>query len=115
MTVHFGGWDHHWNLELCMKHHLPRFDSAVAGLIEDLDQRGMLMFCLLGGGKIHGGIVVGLADEKGMRPQTRTVRPDNIHATVYSAMGLDPGLHLLDHGGHPTPVIEDLTPIAESL
>ena len=42
VTVHFGGWDHHWNLEGGMKNHLPKVDSAVATLIEDLDQRGLL-------------------------------------------------------------------------
>ncbi len=73
------------------------------------------MFCLLGGGGIRGGIIVGSTDEKGTRPQTHPVRPDNIHATVYAALGLDPALHLLDHSGRPTPVIEDPTPIAELL
>jgi len=42
VTIHNGGWDHHWNLERGMKNRLPTFDQSVSTLIEDLDQRGML-------------------------------------------------------------------------
>ncbi|MBP88229.1 MAG: hypothetical protein CMJ64_16180 [Planctomycetaceae bacterium] len=41
--------------------------------------------------------------------QTCSVRPDHIHATVYTAMGTDPKLHLLDHSGRPIRTIEDPT------
>ncbi len=42
VTVHFGGWDHHWNLEAGMNSYLPRVDSALSALFGDLDQRGLL-------------------------------------------------------------------------
>ena len=42
VTVHFGGWDHHWNLEPGYKSVLPRVDMAVSGLLKDLSDRGML-------------------------------------------------------------------------
>ena len=155
VTVHFGGWDHHWNLKSGMENHLPRVDSAVSSLFTDLDQRGMLdstlvilcgefsrtprmnnggnggapgskgtpgrdhwgnaMFCLLGGGGISGGQIVGSTDAKGYRPQTRAVRPEHIHATIYQALGIDPAVQLLDHRGRPTPVLEDPTVIHELL
>ena len=41
VTVHFGGWDHHWNLESGMNNYLPRVDAAVATLFEDLQERGL--------------------------------------------------------------------------
>lgn len=153
VTVHFGGWDHHWNLKSGMDSYLPRVDSAVSALFTDLDQRGLLdstlvilcgefsrtprmndggnggpplsqgtpgrdhwgnaMFCLLGGGGIRGGQIIGSTDSKGERPLTRAVEPMHIHATIYELMGVDPKLHLLDHAGRPTPVIEDPTPIHE--
>lgn len=153
VTVHFGGWDHHWNLQSGMERYLPMVDSAVSALFHDLDQRGLLettlvilcgefsrtprmndggnggppgsmgtpgrdhwgnaMFCLLGGGGIRGGRIVGSTDAKGYAPQTRAVRPEHIHATVYRTLGIDPTLHLLDHRGRPTPVLEDPTPIEE--
>lgn len=42
VTVHSGGWDHHWDLEQGMKSRLPEVDMAVASLLEDLDARGIL-------------------------------------------------------------------------
>ena len=40
-TVLMGGWDHHWNLKEGMESLLPRVDSAVATLFEDLSSRGL--------------------------------------------------------------------------
>ena len=155
VTVHFGGWDHHWNLQSGMENYLPKVDAAVAGLFTDLEQRGILdstlvilcgefsrtprmnnggnggpplskgtpgrdhwgnsMFCLLGGGGVRGGQIVGSTNSRGESPATRPVRPDNIHATIYRCLGIDPTLHILDHGGRPTPVLEDPSPISELL
>ena len=42
VTVHLGGWDHHWDLQSGMESLLPIVDAAVAALFEDLDQRGLL-------------------------------------------------------------------------
>lgn len=42
VTVHFGGWDHHWNLQSGMENYLPKVDAAVAALFTDLDRRGLL-------------------------------------------------------------------------
>jgi hypothetical protein len=153
VTVHFGGWDHHWDLKAGMENYLPIVDSAVAALFEDLDDRGLLgkslvvlcgefsrtprmndggnggaagskgtpgrdhwgesMFCLLGGGGVKGGQVVGSTDRLGTRPYTRAVTPANIHATIYQVLGIDPTLHLLDPSGRPTPVLDDPTAISE--
>jgi hypothetical protein len=155
VTVHFGGWDHHWNLKAGMESHLPRVDSAVASLFEDLEDRGLLektlvvlcgefsrtpkmndggnggppmskgtpgrdhwgnsMFCLLGGGGVKGGQIVGSTNRLGTRPHTRPLTPSNIHATIYKVLGLDPKLHLLDPSGRPVPVLEDPKPIEELL
>jgi len=155
VTVHFGGWDNHWDLKSAMESYLPRVDAAVSTLLTDLECRGLLdstmvilcgefsrtprmndggnggppmskgtpgrdhwgnsMFCLLAGGGIRGGQIVGSTDRKGYAPKTRAVRPEHVHATIYTAMGIDPKLHLLDHSGRPTPVLEDPTPISELL
>jgi hypothetical protein len=155
VTVHFGGWDHHWNLKSGMENHLPRVDSAVATLFTDLAERGLLettlvvlcgefsrtpkmndggnggkpmsmgtpgrdhwgnaMFCLLGGGGVRGGQIVGSTDRLGTRPHTRPVTPANIHATIYEVLGIDRRLHLLDPTGRPVPVLDDPTPIQELL
>jgi hypothetical protein len=155
VTVHFGGWDHHWNLKAGMEGYLPLVDNAVSALFQDLDDRGLLettlvvlcgefsrtpkmndggnggapmsmgtpgrdhwgnsMFCLLGGGGVKGGQVVGSTDRLGTRPHTRPLVPANIHATIYHVLGIDPKLHLLDPSGRPVPVLDDPTPISELL
>ncbi len=47
VTVHLGGWDHHWDLQSGMENYLPKVDAGVATLIEDLVDRGMLESTLI--------------------------------------------------------------------
>ena len=155
VTVHFGGWDHHWNLKSGYDSLLPQVDSAVATLFEDLDQRGLLdttlvmlcgefsrtpkmndggnggaagsmgtpgrdhwgdaMFCLMGGGGVKGGQIVGATDRLGMRPAERPITPSNIHATVYQVLGIDQDLIIYDQLNRPLKVLDDPTPITELL
>jgi hypothetical protein len=155
VTVHLGGWDHHWDLQKGMENYLPKVDALVSSLFTDLDERGLLdstlvllcgefsrtpkmndggnggaprsmgtpgrdhwgasMFCLLGGGGVKGGQVIGSTDRLGTSPATRPITPCNIHATIYTVLGIDPKLQLLDPSGRPTPVLDDPTPIAELL
>jgi len=77
------------------------------------DHWGNSMFCLMGGGGVKGGIVVGSTDAKGERPKDRPVTPCNIHATIYQVLGIDPKLQLLDPSGRPVNVLDDPTPIDE--
>ena len=42
ITVYDGGWDHHWELTSRLNKRLPPWDSTVAALITDLDERGLL-------------------------------------------------------------------------
>jgi hypothetical protein len=153
VTVHFGGWDHHWNLQSGMDRYLPMVDSAVAGLFQDLEHSGLIdqvlvvlcgefsrtprmndggnggpagsmgtpgrdhwgnsMFCLMGGGGIRGGTIVGATDRNGTAPVSRAVTPSNIHATIYQVLGIDPRLQLLDPSGRPVNVLDDPAPIHE--
>ena len=41
VSVHLGGWDHHWDLEKGMNRYLPQVDDLVSGLFADLHQRGL--------------------------------------------------------------------------
>ncbi len=149
VTVHFGGWDHHWNLEAGMNNYLPRVDSAVSALFEDLDMRGLLervlvmvcgefsrtpkmnngsgngtpgrdhwgnaMFCVLGGGGIQGGRIVGATDSRGESPKERPVSPGDLHATIYHVLGVDPGVSFLDHSGRPIHAVDEGEVIRELL
>ena len=79
------------------------------------DHWGNSMFCLMGGGGVKGGQIIGSTDRLGTAPATRPVTPANIHATIYKVLGIDPTLHIIDHAGRPTPVLEDPTAIDELL
>jgi hypothetical protein len=77
------------------------------------DHWGNSMFCLLGGGGIKGGQIVGSTDRRGTQPHTRPLVPSNIHATIYRVLGMDPKLQLLDPSGRPVSVLDDPEPIHE--
>jgi hypothetical protein len=153
VTVHLGGWDHHWDLQKGYETYLPQVDAGVSSLFSDLDDRGLLdttlvvlcgefsrtpkmndggnggaprsmgtpgrdhwgdaMFCLLGGGGVKGGQVIGSTDRLGQRPHSRPLKPTHIHATIYQVLGIDPKIQLTDPSGRPVPVLDDPTPIKE--
>jgi hypothetical protein len=147
VTVHFGGWDHHWNLQAGLENYLPQVDAAVSSLFEDLAQRGLLekvlvvmfgefgrtprmnnglgngtpgrdhwgnaMSCLIGGGGVKGGQIVGATDRRGEAPVNRPVTPQDVHATIYKVLGVDPQIKFLDRSGRPTPAIDNGIAISE--
>jgi hypothetical protein len=79
------------------------------------DHWGNSMFCLMGGGGVRGGTIVGSTDRLGERPHSRPVTPCNIHATIYNVLGIDPRIQVTDGSGRPVNVLDDPTPIAELL
>lgn len=42
VTVHLGGWDHHWDLKRGYENYLPIVDTLTSALFIDLEQRGLL-------------------------------------------------------------------------
>ena len=155
VTVHMGGWDHHWDLQGGMETYLPKLDLAISGLFTDLARTGLLekvlvvvcgefgrtprmndggnggppgsmgtpgrdhwgnaMFCLLGGGGVKGGQIVGSTDRRGERPKDRPLTPHDIHQTIYHVLGVDPRTHFLDHAGRPVAAVDGGEPIRELL
>jgi hypothetical protein len=77
------------------------------------DHWGNSMFCLMGGGGVKGGQVVGSTDKLGQRPHTRPLTPSNVHATIYKVLGMDLKLQVTDPSGRPVQVLEDPEPIEE--
>lgn len=155
VTVHFGGWDHHWDLKSGMERYLPMVDTLVSALFEDLAERGLsddvlvmlcgefsrtprmnnggnggpplsmgtpgrdhwgnAMFCLMGGGGVKGGRIIGSTNRLGEVPQDRPVTPADIHHTMFHVLGIDPHVNFLDHSGRPTPALEPGDVIRELL
>ena len=69
------------------------------------DHWGNAMFCLLGGGGVKGGRIVGSTDAKGERPKDRPLTPGDLHATMFHVLGVDPSIVTVDRSGRPHPAI----------
>jgi uncharacterized protein (DUF1501 family) len=124
-------WDTHGENFKRMKNELvPPVDAGVSALLDDLTDRGMLedtlvmmvgefgrepkvnkgagrehwasCFCgLFAGAGVRGGQVIGKSDKNGGYPSTSPYSPDDIGATVYSTLGIDPHADVRDRLGRP--------------
>jgi len=79
------------------------------------DHWGNAMFCLMGGGGIQGGRVVGSTNRLGEVPKDRPLVCADLHATIYHVLGIDPSINFLNHAGRPVPAIDGGQVIAELL
>ncbi len=68
---------------------------------------------LVYGGGLEMGQVIGATNERGEHPEERPVRYQDLLATIYHAMGIDPGRMLLDPAGRPIPILPTGEPIRE--
>src|SRR6266849_4822903 len=59
---------------------------------------------LMAGGGIRGGQVYGASDPSGGYPKDNPVRPDDITASVFHALGFDPETVIQDQLGRPMPI-----------
>ena len=59
---------------------------------------------LLAGGGVRGGLVHGASDRHGAFPVHGRVRPDDIAATLFTCLGIDPATEVRDPLGRPLPV-----------
>lgn len=133
------GWDTHNDGQLNQHILIQQLDQALAALIDDLESRKLLDSTLIvvatefgrppefdgGGGRGHqskafsvplfgGGIrsgtVVGVTDEFGRTVVEEPVSVPDLHATIYSALGIDPQRELFD-GDRPVPITDHGVPI----
>ncbi|HCK52416.1 MAG TPA: DUF1501 domain-containing protein, partial [Planctomycetaceae bacterium] len=121
---------------------LPPLDRAIASLLDDLSDRGMLdntlvmvigefgrtpkinknagrdhwgdcFSALVAGGGLKPGQVVGRSDSIGGYPIERPLHAQDLFATMYHALGIDTQTTFHDHQDRPIPVLNHGTPIAE--
>src|SRR6266496_1781213 len=112
------------------KYHLPLTDLTLPTFLEDLDQRGLLettlvvwmgefgrtprlndnasrdhwpqcYTALLAGGGIKRGFVYGASDKTSSYPAENPVRPDDLAATLYYLLGIDPQTEVYDTSKRP--------------
>jgi Protein of unknown function (DUF1501) len=138
-------WDTHKdNFRQLESRLVPPMERAFSALLADLEERGLLDTTLvvwlgdfgrtptinkdagrdhwpqcysavLAGGGIRGGQVVGASDAVGAYPKDRPLRPADLHATVFTALGYDPNaISYRSPDGRPFP-LSDGVPIRELL
>ena len=144
VTVGGRGYDSHTKHFDFVKSSYPEFDRAWATLISDLHDRGLLddvivlaygefgrtpkinkdagrdhwgkVFSVsLAGGGIKGGHAIGTSDANGEEPRDRPVFFNDIHATMYQALGIDIRTTFLTGDGRPVPVLPKGEAVAELL
>ena len=121
---------------------LPLYDACLSALITDLHERGLEKeVCvvvwgefgrtprinqyggrdhwpgagtvLFSGGGLKMGQVVGATSPGGEHPISRAYTPQNILATLYHALGIDPSVSIPDLNGRPQYVLDDRDPVVE--
>ncbi len=142
VTIQYGGWDMHSNIERSMRSRCPELDHAVAAFIEDVYQRGLqdkillvitgefgrtprinrnagrdhwapLSTLALAGGGLKMGQVVGESAPKADVPKSQPIHPQDLMATVFHVLGIDLRVQFVNQTGRPVYMIENGKPIAE--
>ena len=68
---------------------------------------------LLSGGGIRTGQVIGATDAWAGEPSERPLTPQDLHATFYRHLGIDPSTSFEDLTGRPLPILSSGEPIRE--
>lgn len=124
------GFDDTRMYEIVDKYQHPITDQTLPTLLDDLESRGLLdetlvvwmgefgrtpkinqnvsrdhwpqcYTALLAGGGVKRGYVHGASDANGMFPDKHPVRPEDLAATIYSLLGIDPSSEVHDRGDRP--------------
>ena len=117
------------------KYHLPITDQTLPTFLEDMDSRGLLedtlvvwmgefgrtpkinsnasrdhwpdcYTVLLAGAGVKRGFIYGASDKNGAYPAENPVRPDDLAATMFHALGIDPKTHVYGVGNRPLLIAE---------
>lgn len=143
VQVNRGGFDNHGNIFEAMRNHGAQMDPGIASLISDLKANGKLentlvvvlsefgrtprindgggrdhwaraFSCMMAGGGIKGGSIVGATDPDGMEVAERPVKVADLHATMCHALGIDLNKELTTPQGRPMRLIrKEAQPISE--
>jgi hypothetical protein len=130
---------------LALRHLLPLVDRGVFTLVNDLRARGLdrdVLVVVLGefgrtpkiaqpgpgrehwaeagcvllyGGGLRMGQVIGETDSRAERSKSGNISFQNLFATIYNVLGIDPSITLPDFNGRPQYLLDDREPIQELL
>ncbi|MCI0745363.1 MAG: DUF1501 domain-containing protein [Verrucomicrobia subdivision 3 bacterium] len=144
VSLNYGGWDHHDNIQNAIRGQMPNFDKAFAALIRDLDQRGLLDSTLvlvttefgrtpkingtagrdhwprvfnivMAGGGVKRGLVYGASDPTGGEPDSDPLTVESFAATVYHQLGINHDKDLIAPGNRPLKIVKDGEVVEELL
>jgi hypothetical protein len=135
VTVSYGSWDHHNGIEQGIRRQSPVLDQALAGLVSDLHDRGLLDSTLvmvtsefgrtpkvnatagrdhyprvyslaLAGGGFKRGLVYGSSNSTASEPEEDPLRIEDVLTTVYHQIGINADKELMAPGGRPVEIID---------
>jgi len=142
VTIAFGRWDYHSDNFAQCRLRLPKLDMGLASLIEDLHARGLdrdvsvvvwgefgrtprinaqggrdhwapVSSALVAGGGMRTGQVIGSTNRLGEVPKDRPVKVQEVFATLYHNLGIDPSKTFPNHAGRPMSVLDVQQPMRE--
>lgn len=138
-----GGWDTHGdNFKQLKDNLLPKYDRAVATLVQDLYDRGLAndvlvmafgefgrtpringgagrdhwpgaMSILFAGGGLKMGQTIGTTDPRAEAPATRPYSPGCVLSTMYHVLGINHKHSFYDEANRPLPILSEGKPIEE--
>jgi hypothetical protein len=129
------GFDNTRMFPIVKEYHLPVTEQTLPTLLIDLDERGLLdetlviwmgefgrtpkinenesrdhwpqcYTVLLAGGGVKRGYVHGASDKRGEHPADKPVRPDDLAATMFHLLGIDPKAEVYDPADRPLVIAE---------
>jgi hypothetical protein len=135
VTLTYGGWDFHNQITAGTRRLMPALDQALAALISDLEQRGLLertlilvssefgrtpkingtagrdhwpkvFSVMLAGGGIKGGMIYGSSNATASEPETDPVSPGDLATTVYNQLGIVADKELMAPGDRPIEIVD---------
>jgi hypothetical protein len=124
------GFDNTRMYPIVEKYHFPITEQTLPTLLDDLEERGLLedtlivwmgefgrtpkingnasrdhwpqcYTALLAGGGVKRGFVYGKSDANAMYPDEHPVRPDDLAATLYYLLGINPESEIIDRNNRP--------------
>jgi hypothetical protein len=135
VTVNYGSWDCHVDVKLSTLEQMPALDHGIAGLITDLDRRGLLdstivwvtsefgrtpkvnkdsgrdhharcYSMLVAGGGFTRGQVYGAGDAIGAEPARDALPLEDLISTIYHLLGIDADKELTAFGTRPIEIAQ---------
>jgi uncharacterized protein (DUF1501 family) len=135
VTLTYGSWDMHGNIQNSMNSQAPALDQGLAALVGDLSERGLLdstLICLasefgrtpkinatagrdhwpkvfsvvMAGGGIKGGQVYGSSDATASEPEENALTVVDWATTIYHCLGITADKELMAPGDRPIEIVD---------